>query len=167
MPKREPEQVLEVGSSSNAHDALAKNVDTLRRLIPSSSITLDNSREFFTITGNVTEKSNQNNLGYDDIKITLPMQTPSLHFKGLDTFITDSGVLMPLPSHNVNVIGFMNQQLEQNIITSKEIAVKNGYDNYTFSLPSAALLDGYMDVHGYRTVGLPKSFQKITLGFTK
>lgn len=167
MPKKELEQVLEVGSSSTAHDALANNVDTLRKQLPSSTISLDNSREFFTITGNVTEKSNQNNLGYDDIKITLPMQTPSLHFRALDISITDGGVLMSIPSRNVDVLGFMNNRLEKNISASKEIAEQNGDPNYTFYLPEAALLDSFMDTYGYTTQGLPKSFQKITLGFTK
>ena len=157
------------GSSSSANDSLANNVATLRAAMPTNNVVLAGDRESFSILGNVTEKSNTLSIGFDDITIFLYVAQPVLKFISLGIRIsldpTDLVPLLDFPISESTVLDFMNNQLQTIIQEARNEALDKRNDYYTFKLPSAARLDELAAIYGFDTVGNPKTFTNISLGY--
>ena len=166
-----------VGSSSAANDTLANIVATLRAAMPTNNVVLASDRESFSILSNVTELSNSLSIGFDDITILLNIAQPVLKFLSLGTkvtvktsadappVITTSDTLLDFPVSENAVLDFMNNQLQIIIQNARNKAIQKGEMYYIFKLPSAARLDELAAIYGFDTIGTPKTFTIISLGY--
>lgn len=158
-----------VGSSSSAQDNIANIVAYLRANMPTNNVVLASDRESFSILGNVTEDSNSLSLGYDTITILLYTAQPVLKFISLGIRIslnpTDLVPLLDFPITESAVLDFMNNQLQIIIQNARNKALDKGEDYYRFNLPNAARLDELAAIYGFDTIGKPKTFTNISLGY--
>jgi hypothetical protein len=165
MGKQSVELVKTIGVSSSANDNLATIVSALRYNLPSCKIILSNERDYFSIVGVVTEKSNANNLGFDEITITTTVTSPTLQFKRLVVNIIDDGVPLGFPLSEADILGFMNVELQKIIQEARDHAINNRFIYYKFNFPKARLLDDLASTNGYTTYGYPKIFLDISLEY--
>jgi len=166
-----------VGVSSAANDTLANNVAYLRANMPTNNVVLASDRESFSILGNVTELPNSLSLGYDNITLLLYIAQPVLKFLSLGTkvtvktsadappVITTNDTLLDFPITESAVLDFMNNQLQIIIQNARNKALGEGKDYYRFNLPNAARLDELAVIYGFDTIGKPKTFTNISLGY--
>lgn len=162
-----------VGVSSAANDSLSNVVASLRATLPTNNVVLSSDRESFSILGNVTELSNSLSLGFDDITILLYIAQPVLKFTSLSIKITQTSslknvsydTLLDFPINESAVLDFMNNQLQIIIQNARNEALDKGEDYYRFNLPNAARLDELAAIYGFDTIGKPKTFTNISLGY--
>lgn len=141
--------------------------------MPTNNVVLSSDRESFSILGNVTELSNSLSLGFDDITILLYIAQPVLKFTSLSIKITQTSslknvsydTLLDFPINESAVLDFMNNQLQIIIQNASNEALDKGEDYYRFNLPNAARLDELAAIYGFDTIGKPKTFTNISLGY--
>jgi hypothetical protein len=161
------------GSSASANDTLANNVAYLRANMPTNNVVLASDRESFSILGNVTELPNSLSLGYDNITLLLYTAQPVLKFISLSVKVTQANslknvsydTLLDFPITETAVLDFMNNQLQIIIQNARNEALDKGEDYYRFNLPNAARLDELAAIYGFDTIGKPKTFTNISLGY--
>lgn len=165
MVKQSADTLKTIGPSSSANDNLATIVATLRFNLPSCKIILSNERDYFSIVGVVTENSNTNNLGFNDITITTLTTSPTLQFRRLIVNVIDDRIILGFPLSEADVLSFMNVKLEKIIQEARDNAINNGKGIYKFNFPLANSLDELAAVNGYTTLGFPKVFLDISLEY--
>jgi len=165
MGKQSGELVKTIGVSSSANDNLATIVSVLRYNLPSCKIILSNERDYFTIVGVVTEQSNANNLGFDEITISSSVVAPTFQFKRLVVNIIDNGTQLGFPLSETDILGFMNIKLQKIIQQARDLAINNKSNYYKFKFPFASSLDDLASSYGYTTYGYVKIFLEISLEY--
>ena len=161
-----------VGSSSSAKDTLANIGAYLRANMSTNSVVIASDRESFSILGNVTEASNSLSLGYDDITILLYTAQPVLKFISLSVKVFEknpsdvtTSTLLDFPVNENVVLDFMNNKLQIIIQEARNEALDKDEEYYSFNLPKAARLDELAAIYGFDTIGKPKTFTNISLGY--
>jgi hypothetical protein len=137
--------------------------------MPTNNVVLAGDRESFSILGNVTELPNNFSLGFDNIEILLYTAQPVLKFISLVTRISSSSrdldPVLDFPVSENAVLDFMNNRLQIIIQEARNKALDEGKDYYRFNLPNAARLDELAAIYGFDTIGTPKTFTIISLGY--